>query len=66
MSPTPPARVRLTVAKRPMPDVAVERAPDARLGKFVHDLPAEWVARYLRVQAAYWVMRQELAERTGR
>lgn len=66
MSPVPPARVRLTVAKRPMPDVAVERAPDARLGKFVFDLDPEFVARYLRVQAAAWEMRAELHRRTGR
>jgi len=66
MSPVPPARVRLTVAKRAVADVAMERAPDARLGKFVFDLDPEFVARYLRVQAAAWEMRAELHRRTGR
>jgi len=44
----------------------MERAPDARLGKFVFDLDPEFVARYLRVQAAAWEMRAELHRRTGR
>lgn len=65
MSPTPPARVRLTVAKRAVADIAMTRDPTARLSKYVVDLDAEFVNKYLRVQAAAWEMRAELHRRTG-
>ena len=65
MSPTPPARVRLTVAKRAVADIAMERDPTARLSKYEVDLDAEFVNKYLRVQAAAWEKRAELHRRTG-
>lgn len=65
MSPTPPARVRLTVAKRIVADLAMERDATARLSKYVVDLEPEFVNKFLRAQAAYWTLRAELHRRTG-
>ena len=59
------ARIRVTEAPRPTRDVAVEVAPDARLGKHVLDVPAAWADRFIRNQQERWVLLAELAALRG-
>lgn len=65
VSPVPPARVRLDVAKNARPDVWMTRDPTARLGLRVKDVDPEFARKYMRTQAAMAVLRAELFRRTG-